>query len=245
MSSKKVKHQKNYFNKISDEYEKQNELSFEFMTKLSKLVSPYIKGNVLDIGNGGLVYYDISKATSLTIADLAAELLANPKKLHKGKFVDLKKKNLKIVEADVMDLPFQDESFDVVTMFNVAHHLSVDKKADSKKNVEKAFSEIYRVLKKDGLFVLHENCPSIYYGAFQSLFYEYMFHILERFGKPLPHFYSVKFIKKTLIEKDFFVGREFSIEWSDRVYQPVFPMFAPPRWLWNLVLKNELLLCKK
>ena len=56
--------------------------------------------------------------------------------------------------ADVLDLPYADESFDVVTCFDVFEHVQDD---------ERAFHEVHRVLKRGGLLIF--TVP-----AFQVLF---------------------------------------------------------------------------
>ena len=50
------------------------------------------------------------------------------------------------VKADILDLPFADESFDVVICNHVLEHIEDDRKA---------MSELYRVMKKGGWGILH------------------------------------------------------------------------------------------
>ena len=55
--------------------------------------------------------------------------------------------NLKAVQADAEGLPFEDESFDVVLVYDALHHCP---------DYKKAISEIYRVLKGGGWFAASE-----------------------------------------------------------------------------------------
>lgn len=50
-----------------------------------------------------------------------------------------------IIRGDVCSLPFENVSFDIVTAFETVYFWQ---------NIEKAFSEIYRVLKKGGVFAI-------------------------------------------------------------------------------------------
>ena len=55
--------------------------------------------------------------------------------------------NISFIEADVCDLPFEDESFDAVCAIHILEHLS-------EKNRIQAQNEIYRVLKSEGLLAV-------------------------------------------------------------------------------------------
>lgn len=58
------------------------------------------------------------------------------------------KENLKFLRGKASSLPFQDESFDMVSAYSLLHHLP---------NFSKPVSEIFRVLKKGGvLYIDHE-----------------------------------------------------------------------------------------
>lgn len=61
---------------------------------------------------------------------------------------EAKKKNLNVMIADVEKLPFDDNTFDVITCMEVLSHLF---------DPEKAVSEMRRVLKKSGIFL--GSCP--------------------------------------------------------------------------------------
>lgn len=91
-----------------------------------------------------------------------------------------KKKNLKFIIGDAMNLSFENESFDVVICTHIYEHVP---------NPEKLFSEIYRVLKSGGICYLaatnhlwpwepHYNLP------FLSWFPKYLANVYVRlFGK--------------------------------------------------------------
>ena len=84
------------------------------------------------------------KNTDITCSDLSEEYL-NVAKQKLKKFKDLKYVNCKGEE-----LPFENESFDVLTSTYMFHEIPTEIR-------KKVFSEISRVLKKDGIFVLTDS----------------------------------------------------------------------------------------
>jgi len=240
-----VKHQQDYFNNLSSHYSEGNELNVDFIERLKKISSHFISGDVLDIGNGGIISFDYRKGSSITVGDLAIELLKTLKTPKDGKLVVVKNSDkIKRVQLNVLDLPFKDNSFDTIVMFNVAHHLSVASLEQSKKNVHQAFKEIRRVLKKDGTFLFLENCPTPPVKMGIDLTYEFWYWLLMRFKKPLPYFLSVSQIRDFLAKQRLGVLGIINLEWSKKIYQPIMPSFSPPGWLWELVLKNQLFIIK-
>ena len=108
------------------------------------------------------------------------------------KSIEIAKENFKVSKlhgdlliCDACFLPFNDESFDMVSSIGVLHHIP---------DVEKAVSEIYRVLKKDGrLKVLLYNKNSFlgFLGRFLPV------NILsDGFGNPYTKTYTEKDVKK-------------------------------------------------
>lgn len=62
--------------------------------------------------------------------------------------------NVKIIEADVENLPFEDKTFDFILCLDTFHHFY---------NPDLALKEISRVLKDNGLFLLVDPSPDIFY----------------------------------------------------------------------------------
>ena len=94
-------------------------------------------GNILVVGCGSWqemsIINDEAKATGIDISKVAVEKV-------KKQFPQF---SLKV--ADATDLPFEDKEFDCVVCSEVIEHIE---------NRDKAFSEINRVLKKGGTFVI-------------------------------------------------------------------------------------------
>ncbi|OGH14330.1 MAG: hypothetical protein A2687_01740 [Candidatus Levybacteria bacterium RIFCSPHIGHO2_01_FULL_38_26] len=105
------------------------------------LLKKYLPENkplkILDAGCGpgaALVY--LSKFGDVVGVDISDDAL---------KFA---KKRGKVVKGDVSDLPFKDETFDVVVCLDVLYHKWVD--------LKKALSELKRVLKPGGVLLIRE-----------------------------------------------------------------------------------------
>ncbi len=103
-----------------------------------------------------------------------------------------------LVQAGGEELPYKDNTFDLVILANVLDHVN---------NPEKVLSEAKRVLKKEG--VMHFECAyyqrsflviSKFYGFFKKIFTK------ETFNVHHPYMFSLKKLKK-LLKKYFKVQR--------------------------------------
>lgn len=63
--------------------------------------------------------------------------------------------NVTVQQGDVTNLPFDDQSFLTVVCFTMLHHIPSPELQD------KGLSEIFRVLKKDGVFAGTDSMPSL------------------------------------------------------------------------------------
>jgi len=103
---------------------------------LLKLTGNKFERPILDLGCGfgefAGVFYDNLVECGIDVS--REDLIVAAKK---KKFRDL-------VWADARKMPFHDESFSTVLSISVLEHI---------KDVDKVFKEVYRVLKKDGLFI--------------------------------------------------------------------------------------------
>lgn len=122
--------------------------------KLAKWGRSYINIDkdytVLDLGCGGgrNIEYFLTKASKVygldhsnTSVKMASEI--NKKAIDTGR--------CQILVGDVKNLPFQDESIDIVTAFETIYFWN---------DIEKCFKEIYRVLKKEGQFLICNEVSS-------------------------------------------------------------------------------------
>lgn len=116
---------------------------------LVKELDPNLSDKILDVGCGDGYYLFILSSLSdfdITGIDNDRQALLHAKK-------QVKNKNLKLIEADIMKMPFKKELFNKVVASEVLEHLKDDRKA---------LVEIKRVLKKNGtlyITVPHWNFP--------------------------------------------------------------------------------------
>ncbi len=95
----------------------------------------------LEIGCGtGIILSQVSKFTQKSWGiDLSSGMLEAAKK-----------KNLNVKEANAVNIPFDDEEFDVVYSFKVLAHIP---------NIQEVIAEIYRVLDQNGIAILEFYNP--------------------------------------------------------------------------------------
>lgn len=80
----------------------------------------------------------------VTALDLTPEMLVSAKKFITGNGHS----NVEFVEGDAENMPFEDETFDIVTCRIAPHHFP---------NIKDFIKEVYRVLKPGGRFLLDDN----------------------------------------------------------------------------------------
>ncbi|MCR5634359.1 MAG: class I SAM-dependent methyltransferase [Lachnospiraceae bacterium] len=106
---------------------------------------------VLEIATGpGIIARQVAcEAKKMTATDYSEKMLAMARR-------DIVPDNLNFEQADATDLPYEDNSFDVIIIANALHVIP---------NPEKVLDEIRRVLKKDGLLIapnfVHDNKKKI------------------------------------------------------------------------------------
>jgi len=112
--------------------------------------SKYIKNKIiLDVasGTGYGSYYLIKNGAKKVIGvDISSDAINYAKNVYK-------KQNLNFIQGDSINLPFRDESFDVITSFETIEHI---------KEYDKFLKECRRVLKNDGLFICSTPNKKVY-----------------------------------------------------------------------------------
>ncbi len=129
---------------------------------------------ILDVGCGtGELAYKLaghleeSEIHGVDISDTMIEK-ANAKK--NGRDINFK-------VGDVEELPYEDNTFDVITCSHSFHHYP---------NKEKAISEMYRVLKSDGRLMIIYGCRDILLGRI-------IFDIVGKIEEHVYHFFGHEF----------------------------------------------------
>lgn len=105
---------------------------------------------VLDLGCGGgrNIEYFLTKANKVYGLDHSEASVKMASEINKEA---IKSGRCKILVGDAKSLPFKDESMDIITAFETIYFWN---------NIEECFKEIYRVLKKDGKFLICNEASS-------------------------------------------------------------------------------------
>lgn len=179
--SKEPQFIKSLFNSISNNYDRLNDImTFGLHRKIKKnaiKLPPHMRGRVRGGGSANLKILDLCTGTG----DLAGIL---KEKYPQAKIigVDFSKNMLEIankkhpdiefIEADCTILPFEDESFDLCIISFGLRNIE---------NMEKAVTEIFRVLKKGGFFInIDLGKPNKFFSIFLK---PYMYLWVALLGK--------------------------------------------------------------
>ncbi|MHC5200639.1 bifunctional demethylmenaquinone methyltransferase/2-methoxy-6-polyprenyl-1,4-benzoquinol methylase UbiE [Myroides sp. LJL119] len=174
----KKKQVEQMFDNISGNYDNLNRMislgtDQGWRKKVLNMVSQTNPINILDIatGTGDLaILLSQSDALSITGLDLSAGMLEVGKQKVKALKLD---KKIKMVQGDSENLPFQDNSFEAITVgFGIRNF----------ENLEKGLSEILRVLKPGGVFVILETSVPTKFPFKQGYFF-YTQNVLPLMGK--------------------------------------------------------------
>lgn len=174
-TSKDSQFVKDLFNKISKDYDKLNDImSFGLHRKIKKGVVNTIP---LFVQNSQLTILDLCTGTG-DITAILKEKFSNAKIIgidFSPKMLEIARKkhpDIEFLQGDCTQLPFEDESFDFCTVAFGLRNIP---------DLEKAVSEIYRVLKKDGIFInLDLGKPNIFFNLFLK---PYMYFWVAILGK--------------------------------------------------------------
>lgn len=168
------------FDNISGNYDLLNRIlsmgiDVSWRKKVVKSVQKENPSTILDIATGtGDLAIAMAKATSAKITgfDLSAGMLEVGKKKVAEQKLD---QQIEMIQGDAENMPFADHSFDVITVaFGVRNF----------ENLEKGLTEIYRVLKPGGKFIILEfSQPESF--PMKQLYDFYSRHILPKIGKKI------------------------------------------------------------
>ncbi len=167
------------FDTISGNYDHLNRVislgtDTKWRKKVVKMVTDRNPESILDIATGtgdlAIKFATATQANRIIGLDLSEGMLSMAKKKISGSEISEK---LIFVQGDSEALDFEDNLFDVVTVsFGIRNF----------ENLEKGLSEIYRVLKKNGLFVILETSVPTK-SPFKQGYHFYSRRILPLIGK--------------------------------------------------------------
>ena len=148
-----------YFNETTSFYDRSQlddeEKFLRFFSFEEDVIPKYVGGvgSCLDIGSGTGVFLKYASmkhgAHNVVGVDVSEGMLAQSL-LDKPLQADL-------AQGSVLDLPVREGRFDLVFMEEVLHHLVSRSRADSKKLAKRAISNIRRMIRPGGAFILREE----------------------------------------------------------------------------------------
>ncbi|SRX54148.1 Ubiquinone/menaquinone biosynthesis C-methyltransferase UbiE [Aequorivita sp. CIP111184] len=178
-SDGKKKQVEQMFDTISENYDGLNRIislgsDIKWRKKVIKMVAKKNPKSILDIATGtgdlAIQFAEKTSAEKIVGLDISEGMLSVARKKIVGKKI---LENIEFVQADSEALPFGDNTFDAITVsFGIRNF----------ENLEKGLSEIFRVLKKDGIFVVLETSVPTKF-PFKQGYHFYSKTILPLIGK--------------------------------------------------------------
>lgn len=178
-SEGKKKQVERMFDTISKNYDGLNRVislgaDVKWRKKVIKMVADQHPQSILDIATGtgdlAIQFAEKTAATKIVGLDLSEGMLSVARKKVTGTPIS---KKLEFLQADSEALPFAADTFDAITVsFGIRNF----------ENLEQGLSEIYRVLKKGGVFVILETSVPTKF-PFKQGYYIYSKNVLPLVGK--------------------------------------------------------------
>ena len=188
----------NYWSKRAKKYDKTSWVKNEgFIDAFLDMIPNQTFSKILEVGIGTGAVADImcEKKGSLTGIDISKEMIDQ-----------IKNDKITPIVANAHDLPFEENTFELIYMRNVIHYLE---------KPEKVFSEIHRCLKPNGTYLFSQvvppddNISSEYdWLVGRNIHYPTKNEILELFS----HFKKIK-------HNDFVLEHQSIINWLDNTCQ--------------------------
>ena len=211
----------------------------QYQITIRSFLEGKVTGDVLDLGCGSRVFYDLVGAKSWTGIDISSSMLSGISFFNKIG-------DMRIIQGDMLKMQLADESADTVIAMFVLHHLAKKNIKETKKRVKLAFAEAIRVLRPGGRFIVCENCR----GPLEHP-YHWMFPISFRVFKKaldvdLPYFWQRKHYLKFAQDSGFKMPFTYvQVPMTDWVYNPVLKCKVPPLLTHDLIQRMTIFEFKK
>ncbi|MEK6920715.1 MAG: class I SAM-dependent methyltransferase [Nanoarchaeota archaeon] len=192
-------------------------------------INKHIKGNVLDIGSGGILNYDTKKAKNVFLVDITT---ANKERAGK---------NIIFMNSDMRNLGIRDEKIDIVIMQHLLHHLADNTLQKTLRNLEEGFKETQRVVKKEGKIMIVEGCVPLTFDYLQRALFPLNKRLYKwLFSFPMVLQYSKEKIVRELKKAGFEIESVEVIKDGDIL--PIFGLNLPRKYI---PLKHYCIIAKK
>lgn len=186
--------------------------------------------DMLDIGTGGVINYDASKAENIVALDLFVD---------EGKTSNYP--NVRFRKGSALDLPFENDRFDMVMMQNLLHHVVGKSVHESKKMLRRVISESYRVLKPGGRLLIVESTVPGWFFVLESAVFS-LFARINPLKHPATFQYTQEYIKEIAEDEGFSLLEYVNVPKGRYVIQFGFKFpsaLTPVRVMKLLLLKGE------
>ena len=179
----------NHFNRLSNSYFTNIGDKKELYNLIAKKIEPIIRNKiVLDIGNGGNIFYNYQKSKKIIALDPANEMLT---KISDNKIIKINEDARNITEIT-------NSSVDIVLICFALHHINGPKYKDSISSLNKILFAAEKKLNFDGQLVIVELTLNRFLFFLQKLFYRITYFILSKLDTDMVFFYSDEIIKNSI-----------------------------------------------
>jgi len=185
-----------------------------------------VRGDVLDLGCGSSVYYNVSDVKRWVGIDLSEALLDELRFVGDAVPAGPVEKR----QGSVFDHTFSPGEFDTVCAMFILHHVGHTNRHHAERAVGEVMKAVRGVLKPDGTFVILETWPRILLVAYHLL-YPLLYPLAKRFlSMELPFFLGPSRLRKLAAEAGFGECYPLAVDLYEDIRQPVLGIVLPA-WL--------------
>lgn len=179
-------------------YERKQQ-TLEYYRLIRLMVSRELKGQkrVLDVGNGGFFNYDTNLAEHVTAVDLFLKNGPGPGS------------NTTFRQGSILELPFQENSFDCIVLQNVLHHVTGKTVDDNFQHLARSMQELYRCTSPGGKVVMVESTVGRWFNVAERMLFPLLLAV-KKWGHPVTFQFTAPQIIQEALKTKFVM-----VEWSD------------------------------
>lgn len=199
----------------------------ETYRNVGEVLNQCLWGTVLDIGNGGVFFYDTEVLEKVIAVDVAY-----PKQMQNTE-------KITFYSGDARDLSFLgDQKVDCVLMQFLLHHVIEKTSKQTDETLLRIFAEAYKALNSEGQLIIVEPVLGPIVEFFQNAFYRFGAFVLGLFHKPMVRFYCPTTLTARLKQSGFHAIERRKIELG-KEWIPFAPALFPgkfvlPAWLYPM-----------
>lgn len=166
----------------------------EWYRNINRELNRFLSGTVLDIGNGGVFTYDISRPGRIIAADIAFKDIGKLPKHDKVLYLCDDARSLRSV---------RDNTADAVLIQFVLHHIAGISANETLKDVRQVIRTSRRVLKPGGFLIIIETCAPRFAEVSERMLYPITSRLLRFLRKPMIFLLSRKTLLRLLRDSGF------------------------------------------